>query len=291
MDGPQAAMLPDGRRLHLNHGPIDLIIEAFGEATEIAAAYRQAVDRFATILTELVAELPALRRPAPPEPERFSGSTARRMAAATGPLAPHFVTPMAAVAGAVADEMLAALMDGRSLRKAYVNDGGDIAFFLAQGESLQAAIGGTVAGLGDRIAIDAHDGVRGIATSGWRGRSHSLGIADAVTVLAATAAQADAAATLIANQVDLPDHPAVARAPANSLAPDSDLGALLVTTQVGALSAADTDLALAGGAALAQSYLDRGLIRAAALFLGDRSLVVGDLASRHTFSLSQDKIV
>ena len=51
--------------------------------------------------------------------------------------------------------------------------------------------------------------MRGIATSGWRGRSFSLGIADAVTVLAATAAEADAAATVIANAVDLPGHPAI----------------------------------------------------------------------------------
>ena len=30
MSGPQASLLSDGRRLHLNHGPIDLIVEAFG---------------------------------------------------------------------------------------------------------------------------------------------------------------------------------------------------------------------------------------------------------------------
>jgi uncharacterized protein len=66
--------------------------------------------------------------------------------------------------------------------------------------------------------------VRGIATSGRHGRSLSLGIADSVTVLAATAAAADAAATLIANAVDLPGHAAVRRAPACSLDPDSDLG-------------------------------------------------------------------
>ena len=66
--------------------------------------------------------------------------------------------------------------------------------------------------------------MRGIATSGWRGRSFSLGIADAVTVLADRAAAADAAATIIANAVDLPGHPAIVRVPACELAPDSDLG-------------------------------------------------------------------
>ncbi len=96
-------------------------------------------------------------------------------------------------------------------------------------------------GLLGRAAIRAGDGIRGIATSGWRGRSHSLGIADAVTVLAATASAADAAATIIANAVDLPGHPAIARRPARALSPDSDLGTRLVTVGVGALPAAEID--------------------------------------------------
>ena len=79
----------------------------------------------------------------------------------------------------------------------------------------------------------SRDPVRGIATSGWRGRSFSLGIADAVTVLAATAAKADAAATIIANAVDLPNHAAITRVPAREIAPDNDLGERLVTRAVG----------------------------------------------------------
>ena len=63
MDLPQVALLPDGRRLHLQHGPIDLVIEAFGEREEVGAAYRQARDRFRTVLGELVEELPQLRKP------------------------------------------------------------------------------------------------------------------------------------------------------------------------------------------------------------------------------------
>ena len=92
--------------------------------------------------------------------------------------APAFVTPMAAVAGSVADETLAALICGRRLEKAYVNNGGDIALHLSDGQSMTVAIAGTGHGLADRILVNASDRVRGIATSGWRGRSHSLGIAD-----------------------------------------------------------------------------------------------------------------
>ncbi|RUX90314.1 UPF0280 family protein, partial [Mesorhizobium sp. M7A.F.Ca.CA.004.04.1.1] len=134
-----------------------------------------------------------------------------------------------AVAGSVADETLAALLAGRKLDRAYVNNGGDCAIHIGRGQSMGLAVAGTGNGMADRITIRAEDGVRGVATSGWRGRSFSLGIADAVTVLARTGAEADAAATLIANAVDLPGNPAIKRIPAHELSPDSDLGARLVT--------------------------------------------------------------
>ncbi|RRI04436.1 UPF0280 family protein [Mesorhizobium tamadayense] len=278
MNGPQAHWLADGRRLHLNHGPIDLIVEAFGEPDECRAAYAQAVARFQTILTELVEELPELRRPASLKPRAFAGPTARRMEAAVAPLAKSFITPMAAVAGSVADEILSALLAGRRLDRAYVNNGGDSAIHLGKGQSMTLAIAGTGHGMADRITIHAEDGVYGVATSGWRGRSFSLGIADAVTVLARTGAEADAAATLIANAVDLPGHPAVERVPARELAPDSDLGERLVTQGVGRLSEAEIALALDNGLAVAEDFRRRGLIAASALFLAGETRISGSVA-------------
>ncbi|MCV0395076.1 MAG: UPF0280 family protein [Rhizobiaceae bacterium] len=280
MNGPQTVWLPDGR-LHLNHGPIDLIVEAFGEAEEVAAAFRQAIARFETVLDELVAELPALRRPSSATPRRFDGRMAASMEAAACRLAAQdaFVTPMAAVAGAVADEVLAALVVRRRLDRAYVNDGGDTAFFLAPGRSITAAIAGTTNGIPDRVTIRHGDPVRGLATSGWRGRSHSLGIADAVTVLARNAAEADAAATLIANAVDLPGSPKIERRPARELAPDSDLGERLVTVGVAALSRSEVDDALRRGFALAERYRRQGLIEAAALFLAGQAMASGTMPS------------
>lgn len=271
-------MLPDGRRLHLNHGPIDLVIEAFGAADERQRAYRQAVDRFGTVLDELVAELTMLRQPAGARARRFRGAVAQRMEDAVSPFSERFVTPMAAVAGAVADEMLAAMIAGRTLERAYVNDGGDIAIFLAEGEEMKAAIAGTGHGFDGRVTIRAQHAVRGIATSGWRGRSHSLGIADAVTVLASSGAAADAAATLIANAVDLPGHEGVTRARAVDLAPDSDLGERLVTTGVPALSSEEVAEALGRGLAAAEEFRRRGLIAAAALFLQGEGRSCGRLA-------------
>lgn len=279
MQGPQVHWLQDGKRLHLNHGPIDLIVEAFGEAAECRAAYDQAIERFQTILIELVEELPELRLPAFfLAPRTFAGPTARRMEAAVMPLAECFITPMAAVAGSVADEVLAALLAGRKLDRAYVNNGGDSALHIGKGQSMNLAIAGTGNGMADRLTIRSADGVRGVATSGWRGRSFSLGIADAVTVLAHTGAEADAAATLIANAVDLPGNPAIKRIPVQDLAPDSDLGARLVTQAVGMLARGDVERALDNGLAVAEDFRRRGLIAASALFLGGEARISGSMA-------------
>jgi ApbE superfamily uncharacterized protein (UPF0280 family) len=282
VNGPQVAWLADGKRLHLNHGPIDLIVEAFGRETERRAAYEAAIARFERILEELVAELTELRKPASAIPRRFASPTANRMERAVQKFHPEFITPMAAVAGSVADEVMAAMRAAANLDKAYVNNGGDIAIHLAPGNEMRAAIAGTGHGLADRLLIRAVDRVRGIATSGWRGRSFSLGIADAVTVLARDAAAADAAATLIANAVDLPGRRAIVRQPANELSPDSDLGERLVTIGVGVLGTADVDEALNHGLAVADAYRRRGLIHAAALFLNGKSRLCD--AIEHTYS-------
>jgi ApbE superfamily uncharacterized protein (UPF0280 family) len=274
MNGPQGALLPDGRRLHLQHGPIDLVVEAWGAPPAVDAAYARARARFEGLLDELVAELPALRSP---NPGPLRGPVARRMAAAVAPFRPAFITPMAAVAGAVADAVLAAMTAGGGLERAYVNDGGDIALHLTPGTAITAAIAAR-AGFPDRVMVRHADAVRGIATSGWGGRSFSLGIADAVTVLAATGATADAAATVVANAVDLPGHPAVTRAPAATLQADSDLGTIPVTTAVGSLSPEEIEAALAAGAARAEALRAEGLIAAAALFLKGEVRLVGPVA-------------
>ncbi len=264
MQAAQASLLPDGRRLHLHHGPIDLIVEAFGAPEEVRQAYLQAKERFQTILEELVEELALLRAPLGPDLPLLEGKVAREMcAAAAAQHRPAFVTPMIAVAGAVADEILAALVAGRQLERAYVNNGGDAAFHLTKDSRLTSAIFATAA----KVTLTAEAPARGLATSGWRGRSWSLGIADSVTVLAETAAKADVAATLIANAVDLPGHALIERAPAASLDPDCELGELPVTLSVGALTRGEARAALYGGLKAAEPLRRQGLILGAALFL------------------------
>lgn len=274
---PQIALLSDGRRLHLQDGPIDLVVEARGRADDVRVAYEAAARRLTGLLDELCAELPELRSGAGKRTS-LKGVVARRMHAAVAPFAADcFITPMAAVAGSVAEEILGAMLGAATLDRVYVNNGGDISLHLDNAEHFSV-------GLMDRpdrygvmrtMRVDSDDPVRGIATSGRHGRSFSLGIADAVTVLAATASQADAAATVIANAVDLSGHPAIIRMPANELQPDSDLGARLVTRNVGVLSQNEIAMALESGAECARQLFDRGLIEGAVLQLCGDMLVIG----------------
>ena len=284
----QRAPLPDGR-WHFQHGPIDLVIGADGDAPALAAAHAAAWQRFETVLTELVAELPLLRRPVR-GPCPLQGVIARRMWWACHPFHSVYITPMAAVAGAVAQELIGAYAR-EGVRRAWINNGGDIALHLAEGESVKVGVVADIsnhvpfglryrspcaarpfdtsgrtelAGLDGSFAVDASMPVRGIATSGWRGRSFSLGIADSVTVLAKTAAMADAAATIIANAVDIRD-PHIQRRPANELKDDSDLGELLVTVDVPPLAAEAVQAALERGQRRAHDLRRDGLIHSALL--------------------------
>jgi uncharacterized protein len=281
---PSIRLLADGRRVHLHDGPIDLILEAWGSPDAVRAAHRAAAARMNGLLGELCGELAILRAPVGPVSAIPEGTVAQRMRGAVRPYAGEtFITPMAAVAGAVAEAVLAAMVAAASLDRAYVNNGGDIALHLAPGERFTT-------GLIDRpdrpsmigmARVQAEDGVRGIATSGRHGRSFSLGIADAVTILATGAADADAAATIVANAVDLPGHPAIVRAPADNLDPDSDLGPRLVTRDVPVLPASERDQALRAGLQRAAGLIVSGRIVAASLHLQGITRTIGTLVETH----------
>jgi uncharacterized protein len=287
-------MLPDGRRLHLHDGPIDLIIEADGDSCGVSAAYEAAARRFVSILDELCGELPLLRSRVGKTSRRPQGAVAQPMFAAVEPYCEDsFITPMAAVAGAVAEAILESMLGAASLERAYVNNGGDIAIHLADFHRYKI---GMVErpdhpSLFGSLEISAADRVRGIATSGWRGRGFSLGIADAVTVLADSASAADAAATVIANAVNLPGHPGIKRISAREISPDSDLGELLVTRGVGRLSDSDVAAALDSGVHVAKSLRARGLIHSSALRLQSQTRVVPSTLAQATIDFSQRSLL
>lgn len=277
MGGAVHRVLRDGR-LHLQHGPIDMILRAEGPGA--AAGHRAAVARFDILLEELVAELPLLRKPVTTADCPLKGAVARRMAAAARAHCPAFVTPMAAVAGAGAEAVLQAMAAVPGVVRAFVNNGGDIALHLTPGSPafrLAVVVDPANPASPGLLEIAPECPWCGVASSGAKGRSHSLGIADSVTVIAPDAPAADVAATLVANATDLPDDPAISREPADTLAPDSDLGARLVTTHVPRLDRVRIALALDRGEAAARAMLARELIGGALIVLQGTARLVGDM--------------
>lgn len=268
----QRVFLPDGR-MHLQHGPIDIVIGAEGEARAVAAAHEAAWQRFGEVLSELVGELPALRQPVGVHCP-VSGPIARRMWLACRPFASSFITPMAAVAGSVAQELVT-FYETEGIERAWVNNGGDVALALAPGRSVRIGLFSDLDRLDARqlvegLALDGHfevmhaSPVRGVATSGWRGRSASLGIADSVTALSRTAAEADAAATMLANAVNVDDE-RIVRRPAHTLRDDCDLGDRLVTVQVPLLGRETATRAVDAGLRRARELQAAGLIWSCAI--------------------------
>ena len=298
-------------RWHFQHGPIDIVIGAEGVAAAVDAAHEAAWLRFETVLDELVAELPALRSrvlsPCPPRgtdvdfPLRgtdvdcpLRGQVAQKMWWACRPHHAEFITPMAAVAGAVAQELIGAYARP-GVQRAWVNNGGDIALHLAPGTLVRVGLFADLARFDladDAVHTDGHfdvhaaQPVRGIATSGWRGRSLSLGIADSVTVLARTAADADAAATVIANAVNA-DDARIRRRPANEVHDDSDLGEIEVVVDVPPLPAGVVRQALQRGARRACELQRAGLIHAAVLVCQGQALRVDGHGLRPTDRLAE----
>jgi uncharacterized protein len=270
-------------RLHLHHGPIDCIVEAHGSAEDVTAALQAAAELFPTLLPELVANLGRLRSKLGTFAPQVWGETAQRMVAACWPHRAIFITPMAAVAGSVADTLLAHMLArAPTLSKVFVNNGGDIALHLTEGEIFKLAIAHDPNALhfSGIIEISANGPVRGVATSGWRGRSQSLGIADAVTVLAHNAASADAAATMIANAVNVEDAN-ILRKPAREVKDDSDLGDLLVTVHVPALSDTKIGLALSAGERAARLLVSAGVIHSAVLRCQGRIALIHPINAVH----------
>lgn len=285
-----------GRRLHLQHGPIDLIVSVEGDQAAVSAAYGRAIDAFPAILPELANELNHLRIPLlPGMTNRLHGQIARRMFDAARVYAGnHYITPMVAVAGSVADFVLAVILNGKLPTRASVNNGGDIALFLHESERFDVGICDNIqaGSIASTVTVRHSDQIGGIATSGWAGRSHSFGIADAVTVLAPDGASADCAATMIANAVNLPDCPKIQRLPANELFPDSDLGDRLVTTGVGSLDSAQVRYALNQGQQVAERLLATGLIKGAFISLqGEMTVINGRrFAIEGSTSISPTKV-
>jgi hypothetical protein len=173
------------------------------------------------------------------------------------------LTPMAAVAGAIADAVADFLAE-RGMTKVIINNGGDIAIRLRDTEPVRVGIRPEI----DRqegthiLSLDGEESAWGVATSGLGGRSLSRGVASAVTVIARKAALADAAATAIANASFIRD-PCVVQRPAREIDPETDIPELPVTIRVGPLNRAKKARALSGAMEKANRLIQGGLVHGA----------------------------
>jgi len=187
----------------------------------------------------------------------------RRMIEATKKMGEPDLTPLAAVAGTTSDRV-ADFIFGKGGTKIIIDNGGDIAIRLREGE---------VAGVGVktdihsefptyRVSIDCTMNIGGVATSGLGGRSFTKGIASAATVLAENASLADAAATVVGNFTNVED-PNIIRTLAEKVYPDTDIAGEWVTIEVGKLSSEKIEEALTNGLTKANSICQKGLIKGA----------------------------
>ena len=258
----------EDNRLFLRHGPINIVLEAVGIDKDLA--YQNVKGYFETLLEQLVLDMELLKEEVVFN-RKFNNKISQSMQDATERYSPAFITPMAAVAGSIADNILRVLINNTNLEKAYVNNGGDVSFYLNKNQIMKTSL----AAIPNMIAeIKYKDKSRGIATSGWRGKSFSRGIADSVTVLADNAAMADAAATMIGNAVDIYNHPKIKKQPANEMYEDSDLKNLLITVEVGLLTKVEIKEALKNGYQTALQYINKDLINTALIQLSEYFCIV-----------------
>ena len=183
------------------------------------------------------------------------------------------LTPMAAVAGTIADAVANWLFE-REATKVIVDNGGDIAVRIAAGESVTVGVRPRVDSghISHVIKLDSGRSAWGVTTSGVGGRSLTRGIASAVTVLANNASVADAAATAVANACFVEDK-GIVQVPAEKIDPNSDLAGIHVTAEVGPLSPDKISIALNTALRKAE-YLSQKDVIIGALITLDNVIVI-----------------
>ncbi len=251
--------LQDGTVL-VQCGPLRMFIEARVGAVKQPELCRAAGRQAITFLERVAKRLPALKVPAIRTDLTGDDPLVETMWRAALAADADDLTPLAAVAGTIADAT-ADYLEARGMTRVVVNNGGDIAFRLKGAEVLSIGIREKIdeSRVSGKVVIDAGMNLGGVATSGLGGRSLTRGVADAATVLANRAALADAAATAVANATFI-ESPAVERVPAESLDAGSDLGGLMVTTRIGTLTDAEIERALARSIVKAQNLVAFGAI-------------------------------
>ncbi|MGE5840127.1 MAG: UPF0280 family protein [Deltaproteobacteria bacterium] len=254
-----ATVLPGGSVL-AESGPMRLVISAsVGKVVQTKLALRAAEQSFG-LLERVASHRNFLGRQFLEYRKEMKDPLVQRMIDSVIMVGDRDLTPMAAVAGTLADEVANFLFE-RGMTKVVVDNGGDVAVRTDQEEPITVGIRPDV---NDRtvsyvIRLDPLIRSHGVATSGLGGRSLTRGIASAATTIARTASLADAAATAVANASFLEDEQ-VQRRPAEELDPYTDIAGLDVTVKVGALSEEKKSRALSQAIRRAEDLVQREVI-------------------------------
>lgn len=261
-------------RIFFEYGPISMSIEAWNNKKPLTEKCEEACTIAVQTLTDISNQLVLLKK----SWVLTSGSklygAAKEMWYAVGCTQDPTLTPMAAVAGTIADRTADWLME-QEATKVIVNNGGDIALRLSEGELVSVGVIPSLTNekLINKLEIQQSYKVGGIATSGLGGRSFTRGIAEAVTVIAERCAQADACATLLANASFI-SSPSVVQVAAKYLDPDTDIPEIPVTIKVDRLTDDEKTISLKNIGIEAENQIKKGNIYGAIVYLQGRHLIL-----------------
>lgn len=235
MNSSAVQVLDDGR-VFVDYGPVTMVILASKKGQIQTDLCLGCAELIQNILKRISKDLKTLSRfPTLINTEGLSG-IALDMVLTVNQVKEPTLTPMATVAGTLSDYIADWLFE-QDVDKVVVNNGGDIALRLRGDQRVRMGILPNVntGKLAGTVTITAEDGIGGVATSGFGGRSFTRGIANAVTVFSSRCMIADACATHIANASYI-SSPQVERELAGELMANCDIADLEVVTKVGSLS-------------------------------------------------------
>jgi len=261
----------DGGRIMAEYGPMRLVISAcVGKVPQRDVCVSAAQEAFSCF--ERVAALKKeLSSPFTRDLMCLEDSIARAMVESVREMGDEDLTPLAAVAGALADAVADFLFE-RGMTRVLVNNGGDISVRLLGDELVRVGLGPAAwqSPAWNVIVLDSSFSSWGVATSGLGGRSFTRGVASSVTVLATAACLADAAATAVANASFVEDA-SVIRRKAGEIDPGTDIPDLEVTLRVGPLSREKRYRAIGKALRRAEDLVEKGVILGASVSVDGES--------------------
>ena len=277
--GDRVEALPNGSVL-VDYGPMRMVISVFEKEKPLIDLAREGAHLAILVLEDLANFLPVIKRKVLGlKVKENIPEVVQTMIEATKRMEEPDLTPLASVAGAASDVVADFIFRQRGT-KVIVDNGGDIAIRLREGEVAKVGVKTDIHAARPTylFSIDSSMGIGGVATSGLGRRSFTKGIASAATVLSKTAALADAAATVIGNFTNVEDS-GIRRSLAERIYPDTDIAGEWVTTGIGSLSAGKIDKAVRNGLSKAYTLCERGLIKGSLVAVKDRVLWTSSLDS------------